>query len=240
MTRKFWLNWILVFSLLLGGLSAAEADMLASTGNQYSGYGYGNNYWDNMTTALNNACPNIDTASNFENLTQMLSYDALWLDARQTTSLLSTTELSNLSTFIGTGRRVVLMGENDNWTGWNNQILALGGGSYGSHYNGIASPVVDNELTNGVSTVYLPTAGRAVGGTALFDQNFATLWGDNVLTVLDINFFSDYYWTTEDNQVFAQNVANWVCASTVPLPGTVWLLSVGIAGLAVIRRKLSS
>ena len=77
-----------------------------------------------MTTALNNACRNIATTPNFENLAQMLSYNAIWLDARSFGgSLLSANELSNIATFIATGRRVVLMGENTNWTTWDNQIL---------------------------------------------------------------------------------------------------------------------
>jgi hypothetical protein len=236
MTRRFLLTLFIVLGLLFCGQPVVHASLLVSTGNQYLGYGYGNFDWDNMTAAMNEVCTNIDTTTNFENLEQMLTYDALWLDIRPSDSFLSDEELSNLTTFINTGRKVVLMGENNNWTSWNNQILSLVGESYSDQYTGYASPVISNALTEGVSSVYLVACGLANGGTALFDSNFATLWGDNVLTVLNVNVFDDNYWDSKNNGIFAQNVASWVC-TPVPLPSTLLLLGSGLLCLANYRRR---
>jgi hypothetical protein len=241
MARKHCLTILLCFGLLFLVLPAAQANLLVSNGSPFSQYGYGHSYWDNMTAALQSACPQIDTADNFENLTQMLSYDALWLDIRPYTSLLSANELDNIAAFIATGRRVVLMGENHFWADWDNQILSLvvGVGWYSSEFTGIASPVISNALTSGVSFVDIYAGGKANGdGTALFNQNFATLWGDNVLTVLDANVFDDSHWNNQNNGIFAQNVAAWI-GTPVPLPGAVWLLGSGLLGLGILgyRRK---
>ena len=238
MARKVILTFFMVIVMAVSVLPTAQANLLVCNGDPEMGYGYGNIDWTNMTTALNNACRNIATTPNFENLTQMLSYNAIWLDLRQLSvnSLLSATELSNIAAFMATGRKVVLMGENNSWTLWDNQILGLVGSSLDNEFNGTVNAIVANALTAGVSTIDLVFGGTAVGGTALFDQNFATLWGSNVLTVLDVNVFDDVYWNNNDNSIFAQNVAQWICP--VPLPGTFWLLGLGLTGLWAGRKKL--
>jgi len=106
---------LLMFGLIFLGIATNSYanSVLASTGGQYLGYGYGNYYWNNITAALNSATGNnVYTTADFSNLSQMLTYDAIWLDIRDTSSLLSATELSNISSFLGTGRRAVLIGEN--------------------------------------------------------------------------------------------------------------------------------
>jgi len=44
--------------------------------------------------------------------------------ARQPGEILSAAEIGNVQDYIGTGRRVLLLGENNAWTNWNNSILS--------------------------------------------------------------------------------------------------------------------
>jgi MYXO-CTERM domain-containing protein len=226
--------------------SASATNILLSSSGGTLGYGYGYSQWDNMTAALNTASGNgVTVTSDFTNLAQMLAADALWLDQRWTSGSLSGTELTNLSTFISTGKRVVMIGENSAWTSWDNQILGLVGGSFVGNGTGTATAIYSHALTAGVTSVTLPTAGLSTvsGGTALFNQNWATLWGanQNVLTLLDINIVSDGDWSSANNAVFATNVAQWVSATpenNVPEGGsTVAMMGLAALALAGARRK---
>jgi len=98
-------------------------------------------------------------------------------------------------------------------------------------------PIISNQLTSGVGGVYAPAHGVASGGEALFSENFATLWNDNVLTVLDVDAFNDTYWNDQDNAAFAQNVAEWVATATVPIPAAAWLFGSGLIGLVGMARR---
>ncbi|SEL93466.1 VPLPA-CTERM protein sorting domain-containing protein [Syntrophus gentianae] len=223
--------------LTLGTTSFAATVLLSDSGGAL-GYGYGYSSWTNMTNALDTATGNqVTVVSNFSNLSQMMTYDALWLDQRWTSGSLAATEVSNIASFIATGRKVVMIGENSSWTSWNNQILGIVGGTFAGESSATAYPIVFNSLTNGISSIDLPTAGLANGGTALFDQNFATLWGSNVLTLLDVNVLDNSY----GNAQFETNVANWVADSgpVVPIPAAVWLLGSGLIGLFGLRRKFN-
>jgi len=228
------LNISLLVSALALSTSVNSASILVSTGYTYA-YGFSN--WSNMTNAMDTATGgNVDTTINFEDLNLMLNYDALWLDQRYTYGSLTSSEVSNITTFANTGRRVVMIGENDSWLNWNNQILGIGGGASGANASGSISTVVSNDITNGVSSIHVGgSAGTATGGTSLFSTNVVTLWGnDNVLTILDSGICSDGRWGTEDDAIFCGNVANWAAASTVsavPVPAAFWLFGSGLIGL---------
>lgn len=213
--KKFSGLLFMVFLLCLATSNASAMSVLSTPA--YSGnYGYGGTSWGNMTAALNAATSNhVDVVDNFENLPQMLTYDALWLNIRG--SPLTLTEYNNIQSFIATpGKRVVMIGENSDFTSWNQQIIGLNGGIYtNQEADGLATKFIDHELTTGLTTVFLPSSGVVnSGGSALFTPNFATLWGDNVLTVLDYNVFGDDYWDDNNNDVFATNVAYWIAGNS--------------------------
>jgi hypothetical protein len=64
----------------------------------------------------------------------------------------------------------------------------------GEYDSGHPTSVLSHELTDGVDSVLVTVAGIAdEGGIALFDYNVVTLWGENALTVLDVNIFDDEY-----------------------------------------------
>jgi hypothetical protein len=193
-----------------------------------AGLGYGSEIWTNMSAALDAATvKSIDVTPHFYDRSQILSYDALWIDVPpqgSNTDNLTELEMSNITAFIKTGRRVVMMGDNSlNFSGWNDQILDLVGGvSGGANSSGDLSPVIPNEITHGVSSISISSADEAIGGSSLFENNVVTLWAqDNVLTILDTNICSDDvrgqqglsdtdYWSAADNAIFCENVANWV------------------------------
>jgi len=220
--------------LVAHGFSGAEPDN-----------GYGGNSWVNMTNALDAAGSSVDVAEDFSDLSQMLNYDALWLSTRRSSNVLSEIEINNITSFIATGRRVVLNGENGYWWGdWNDSILATVGGSsirYESDTHR-QNTVVSNSLTDGVNAIQLGTGGIAIGGTALFESNSITLWGEsnNVVSMLDVNLCADNYWDYVDNAQFCGNLASWTASSVsaVPVPAAVWLFGSGLIGLmGVARRK---
>ncbi|OPY75226.1 MAG: hypothetical protein A4E63_00454 [Syntrophorhabdus sp. PtaU1.Bin050] len=211
--------------ILTFGTTSFARTVLVSHESGLEILGYGDKWCTHLTSALDTATGNnVAVVSDFSNLSQMLTYDALWLDPRKAiTGSLTDTEINNIKSFIATGRRVVMIGDNGydgiNWTNWDNQILGIVGGTFvsGSAYYGNTIPVASNSLTDGVSYVKLMASGLANGGTPLFDQNFATLWGSNVLTILDVNALSDDVWGEggwEGMYQFQTNIANWVANSS--------------------------
>jgi len=194
-------------------------DILVSQGWPAGGvseFYYGGDKWPEMTAEIDAVAASVTVAPDLDDLSTMLLYDALWVDQRDHDmgpgpGLLNATEEANVAAFIATGRRVVLIGENQNWTNWNNQILGLVGGVFeGEALDWTIFPIVAHELTDAVASVYVNAGGYCTGGLALFDWNFATVWDGSVVTVLDVNVFSFDYWSSNDNSRFAVNLAQWV------------------------------
>jgi len=201
-------------------------------------YGYGKSYCKAMTAALNTATKNeITVAANLEDLDQMLSFDTLWVDVRfDLPRTLSDVEVENIKTFVSTGRRAVIMGENNVYfRDWNAQLMdILGGINTRKSTSGSSTTLLAHELTAEVNNVTVSAAGLIQGGVPLFDKNWATLWhNNNVLTLLDVNFMTDESWNIGDNGRFVTNIANWIA---VPEPTTILMLAFGCLVMKRYRR----
>lgn len=229
---------IMLFGLVL---SAGASSLLISQETPYLGYGYGLGSWTAFDAAINTAFNNNVTlyGSDLNDLNYMEQFDALMVVARQPYGQgLSATEIANITAYIGTGRRVFLIGENSAWASWNNSILATVGGSYsGNDTSNTLNRVVVNDITMNSPVLYTIADGIATGGVSLYDLNVLTLWGDNVVSLLSINVLDDSYGA--GNAAFKTDMANWLASSGVPEPGTLLMLGSGIAGVAaLLRRKL--
>lgn len=192
---------------------------------------YGSPAWSNMNSLIDQGFGNVIVTASITDAA-VANADAMWVDIRAPFTALPADELVALSEFIASGRRVVFMGENVLWADWITPVIAPFGGSFdGGTVFGTALPTsAAPELTVGVADVQLFSAGIASGGTALFDQNWATLWSDNFLTLLDGNVFDDVRFG--GNEPFAENVVSWLA---VPTPGSAGLL--GLAAVAGLRRR---
>lgn len=196
--------------------------------------------WPEMTAALSAATGNqITVVTRFTNAAQVAASAALWIDLGLDDGFgptLNATEVANIVAFISTGKRVVFMGDHNNWTTWRGEIHSIVGGALASQGINPVTTTLVHPLTAGVTTVSPVVFGLSSGGTSLFNRNFATLWGaGNVLTIMDVNVFDTTFWGVADNARFGANVAAWVAGSPVPEPASVALVALG--SLVLIRRR---
>lgn len=193
---------------------------------------YGEAGWTRFTEVLKTAFDGrVEVVASAENLDLMLRFSSLLVCERgadRTGARLTSTEISNIKTWIQTGRRALLFGENDHWSGWDADILGIVGGRFSGietgnasirgrrWINGVAvsSPALKHPLTRDVDALEWTADGIALGGTPVFAVNVATLWGKtrNVLTVLSLNVVDDEHWFHQSNGQFAVNVASWLAA----------------------------
>lgn len=179
---------------------------------------FGGSHFKAMTTLLQSnftivTSPVLPTAG------ALSTYDAMWVDQRYNVAP-TKAELDAFVGFAETGRRVVLIGENNSpwdagFSRWSAPLIAALGGTYGAgNFNntrplpnqgwfasydgctyGDVKAVYKHELTKGIESLYTGCAGFAVGGTSLLSYNAVTLWGQtqNMLTILDTNILDDFF-----------------------------------------------
>jgi hypothetical protein len=147
---------ILSFMIItLGASNALATTILVSQGSGNAGYGYGFDRWSTFTSELDAKASSVNVVSDLSDGASLLTYDALMVDQRWTNGMLTSSELSNIAAFIATGKRVFMVGENDSWTAWNNQILGLVGGSYGSQLDSVTPnlAISASEIVDGVTSI---------------------------------------------------------------------------------------
>jgi hypothetical protein len=257
--RRTLLALALLAPAVGAGRAEAQASLLVNTNaagkGVYDEIYVGGASWHATTSSLQSTFgSHLGATPALTDLSAMLQYDALWVDQRYQAAP-TAGELANLVAYANTGRRVVVVGENATWGGWNGAVLGALGGSEGagqtqSWYwmhgaaagcqDGTATSVLAHALTAGVAKVNMACAGYAIGGTSLFDYGVATLWGasQNVLVVLDANLFDDRF-MQPDGVRFEQNVVTWLAgaSTTAPEPATFALLGTGLLALGGIARR---
>jgi len=239
--------------------AAAQPRLGVIGGINDGGLAYGvppNFEFTRVTNSLNAAfggAVNVTILANAENAGAVLGFDALWIDLRNGSNSLSSLERTALGQFITSGKRVIFMGENQGFRTWNNSFLTLVGGSATTvNISGtltVAAAAATHPLTQGLTGLRTSSAGQAVGvgGTALFSQNVATLWGaqQNVLTYLDASNLDQARWNDpfvgglSNDGRFGNNMSAWLAApaTVVPEPATYAMLGMGLVTLGVIARR---
>jgi len=234
--------------------AAAQPRLGVIRGINDGGFTYGgapNFAFTRVTQSLNLAFggnTNVTILANAENAAAVLGFDALWIDLRNGSNRLSSAEATVLAQFIASGKRVIFMGENQGFLPWNNSFLTLVGGSATTvNISGVLTVAATHPLTQGLTGLRTSSAGQASGGTALFSQNVATLWGtqQNVLTYLDASNLTQANWNgslpgglSNDGQ-FGNNMSAWLAApaTVVPEPATYAMLGTGLVTLGAIARR---
>jgi hypothetical protein len=207
---------------------------------------WGSGLFSNMQGAMTSAfggAANVSTFTDINSLAVLSSSTALYLDLGPLGNALTATEQATLSAYIASGRRVFFLGENSGWASWNSSFLSVVGGAAGPDLvTAVMSPIVNNEITAGVTSVTLAGTGSATGGTQLFDANVMQLRGaqQNVFSSFDYNAFNNASWALTSNARLGQNVSAWLAGSptvVIPEPSSYALIAGGLVMLTLVRRR---
>lgn len=209
----------------------------------YTANQYGGSSWTTFTGMMD-AAHSVSTSASFDTIGAV---DALWVD-QELYGALSGTEISSITSFVSGGKKAVIIGENSSWASWNDSVMSITGGSYTSECNFTTGTATSaHSLTAGVNEVQNVCGSTVTSGGAadiLFSNGLAALYqvgGGEVLVILDSNWNDNNYITGYQNQVFAQNVVDWlgdpVATTPVPLPAGLPLMLSGMALFGLMRRR---
>lgn len=202
---------------------------------------FGGSAWTGFT-AMFDATHTRTAIADFSNPAALAGFDAVWVD-QELGNALTGDEIMNLGSYIGSGHKAVLIGENNSWVAWNASLMSVVGGSHSDACDwSVGGPLVGGVLTSGVSSVQNicgSLVGAAGGAEILFSNNMAALYSigsGQALVILDSNWNDDSYLLNEDNQQFAGNVVAWL-ATPVPEPSTWLLMVLGLGAVGRLARK---
>ena len=219
---------VFLLAVLLVSMSWAQPTLLV---NQYNwcglsptecgSGGYGGSDWAGTTSIINQVfgASHVTVSTNpLTDINYLSGFTSLWVDLRLEGQTLSPAEVTVLQSYIAAGHRVVIVGENFFFQGWDNSILGLYGAAYTGSFGGTrtVSPVIPcDSLTANVTSLSLVSAGISSGGTALFDTNVASLFApnQNLLIILDSNILDEQDGLA-GNRAFETNVANWLAGAS--------------------------
>lgn len=177
-------------------------------------YGYQGSASTQFTGIVDSEFSTVDVVGDFEDLNQLLQYRALVLDLPSNGSFtLSASEMSNIQSYVASGGKVLVIGDQTYFQGWNESIAVLVGGTY-VHQNtqGAISRVnVVPGLNANAATLSVAGATKITGGgTVLYGTGEVVLWGDKLLTQMDVDITRDGFIAQQQNAIYTQDVITWL------------------------------
>jgi len=146
--------------------SPAHSTILVDQQSSYGGYsvGIGGYDWTAFTSALAGQ-PGGYTIGSVGSAASVAAASAILIVTRDNNfganTSFSAAEIANLTAFLSTGGRVVILGEGNFWDTWNNSVVGFASGgsaSLGPVYSGAVTASVSNSLTDGVTPFNLQGA----------------------------------------------------------------------------------
>lgn len=243
-------------------LAAGAAILLgaASAGNVHAGtiltdipVGSGDtlySYFNPANTAflsVVNADHAVLQVSSFDNAASFVGVDSVWVNAQLNSNggALGAAEVTNLTSFISTGHKGVIITDNAGWSAFNATIEQIIGATItdvcdtntgtASTTNPLGAGV--GSVSHGCGSILDPASNAEV----IVSAGIASLYSVGLGEVLVITSVDLFRTASPQEPEFIQNISDWlndpIEVSSVPEPGMLALLGLGIAALHISRRR---